>query len=73
MFDFEKLIVEIETKPCIWNINDHDYHNRHLKSLAWNSIGETMFSDWSELLPTEKDERGKIVYNLYNYSKVVKL
>jgi len=74
MFDYEKLIIEVESKPCLWNIGDSDYHIKHFKALAWTSVCETMYSDWNELSATEKDERGKLsvghftFITLYNYT-----
>jgi hypothetical protein len=60
MFDYEKLIGEFESKPCLWNIGDSDYYNKHFKSLAWTSVCETIYNDWNELSATEKDKRGKL-------------
>lgn len=66
MFDYEKLIIEVESRPCVWNISTSDYHNKNMKSLAWNSICEAVCSDWDELSLSVKEERGKLFYSFYN-------
>ncbi|KAL4153618.1 hypothetical protein QTP88_001451 [Uroleucon formosanum] len=43
MFDYEKLIIEVESKPCLWNIGDSNYHSKHFKALAWTLVCATMY------------------------------
>jgi hypothetical protein len=67
MFDYEKLIVEVESKPYLWNIGNSYYHNKHFKALAWASICNTMYSVWNELSGKEKDERDKLPVGMRSY------
>lgn len=34
MFDFEKLMVEIKSRLCLWNLDAKDYHDKIMKNLA---------------------------------------
>jgi hypothetical protein len=60
MFDYEKLIGEVESKSYLWNIGDSNYHNKHYKALAWTLVCETIYNNRNELSASEKDERGKL-------------
>lgn len=60
MFDYEKMIIEIESRPCLWDVGSKEYSDKNLKALSWNSVAEAMFADWNDLLPSQKDEKGKL-------------
>ena len=48
--DTEKLISEVEMRPCIWNPSCDEYKNRDLRIKAWNDICENMilhFVEWT--------------------------
>lgn len=36
--DVEKLITEVETRPCIWNVGDKEYKLRNKRDAAWLEI-----------------------------------
>lgn len=36
MFDFEKLIVEVGSRLCLWDIGSKNYHEKPMKMLALN-------------------------------------
>lgn len=63
MFDFEKLILEVEPRPCLWDVSSSDYHDKHMKSLEWNSIAAILYSDWENLSISQKEERGNLLEN----------
>jgi len=60
MFNFEKLIIEVESRPCLWDIGSNDYHDKAMKMLAWNSVAAAMFTNWEQLSTAQKEEKGKI-------------
>lgn len=60
MFDYEKMIIEIESRPCLWNIGSAEYNDKHLKVLSWNSVAEVMYGNWNKISPSERDEKGKL-------------
>ncbi|CAI6345977.1 unnamed protein product [Macrosiphum euphorbiae] len=62
MFDHEKMIIEIESSPCLWDVGSKEYSDKHLRAFSWNSVAEAMNADWNELLPSQKDERAIILY-----------
>lgn len=59
MFDFEKLIIAIESKPSLWNVGIKEYRDKHQKALDWNYVGAEMFNEWNDLSPEQKDEKSK--------------
>lgn len=42
--DIEKLIGEVEVRPCIWNAGETDYKSRTKRDSAWNEICEAFES-----------------------------
>lgn len=60
MFDYEKMIFEIESTPCIWDMGSAEYSDKHLKVLSWNSVAEVMYGNWNDLSLSERDEKGKL-------------
>ena len=60
MFDYEKMIIEIEARPCLWDMGSAEYSDKHAKSLSWNSVAEAMYGNWKDLSPSEEDEKGKL-------------
>lgn len=60
MFDFEKLIIEVQSRPCLWDIGSNDYHDKPMKMLAWNSVAAALNNNWEELSTAQKEEKGNI-------------
>lgn len=69
MFDFEKLINEVESRPCLWDIGSKDYHDKPMKMLAWNSVAAAMYENWDELSTAQKEEKGNICLINVNKNK----
>jgi len=80
VFDTDKFISCIQNNPSIWEIGSKDYMDKHIRQKSWNTIGEYMFEDWSELEEHAKESKGKysklyflfiilftvdILYNIY--------
>ena len=59
MFDYEKLILEVESRPFLWNIGSSDYHDIIKKKLGWKAVGEALYDNWKGLSNKEQDEIGK--------------
>lgn len=59
VFDTDKFISCIQNNPSIWEIGSKDYMDKHIKQKSWNTIGEYMFEDWSELEEHAKESKGK--------------
>ncbi|XP_045459802.1 uncharacterized protein LOC123670346 [Melitaea cinxia] len=57
MLDTEKIIIEIEQWPCLWNLSDKSYSDKFLKQTAWEKVAENCFEDWNNL--TNKDKNNK--------------
>lgn len=54
--DNERLITEIQMKPCIWDTSCNDYKNRDKKNEEWNEVAVALDSNWKELSNPQKDE-----------------
>jgi len=60
MFDCEKLIMEVESRPFLWNMGLHDYHDSAKRKLGWRSVAEALHANWNELSIKDQDEIGRI-------------
>jgi len=58
VFDKDKFISCIQNNPSIWEIGSKYYMDRDIKQQSWNTIGEYMFENWSELEKREKQNKG---------------
>lgn len=45
--DIEKLITEVEVRPCIWDVGTTDYRNRTKRDSAWRDISTAFDNDKS--------------------------
>lgn len=61
MFDSEKLIIAVESRPCLWNNGDASYSNRSMRKIAWEQIGEEFYEDWSTYSAKKKNETSKFI------------
>lgn len=58
MFDTEKFIKLVHSRPCLWDVSHGDYPIRYVKSLAWEDVGREMYSDWDKIGKNERLLRG---------------
>ncbi|XP_045492415.1 uncharacterized protein LOC123691875 [Colias croceus] len=54
MIDAEKLILCVQTRPCIWDIYDVDYYDREKKDLAWIDIFHIFNPNWETLCEEQR-------------------
>ncbi|KAE9536651.1 hypothetical protein AGLY_007053 [Aphis glycines] len=57
MFDYEKMIIEIESRPCLWDMESAEYSDKHLKALSWNSVAEVMYVSTSKVVTMNKTSK----------------
>lgn len=64
-FDTEKLIIEIQNRPAIWNTKSAEYSDRNLRSKAWEELVDIYGLDLSQ---DKKKELGKynFIQTYYN-------
>jgi hypothetical protein len=70
--DTEEIIVEVESRPVIWNSALKEYSNKQARRQAWEEIVEKF---GAELSKEEKNEIGKkcVIYLLIYYSLLINL
>jgi len=59
MFDTEKLILEVQNFPCLWDMSSPLYNDRDLKRSCWRKVAECLYPEWLNLDDKEKEEKGK--------------
>lgn len=59
MLDIEKLIIEVEQRPCLWNLSEKAYSDKFLKQRAWEEVAENCFEDWNNLTNEDKNNKSK--------------
>jgi len=59
MFDTEKMILEIQNFPCLWDMSSPSYNDRDLKRSCWHKVAESLYPEWGNLDEKEKEEKGK--------------
>jgi len=53
MFDTEKLILEVQNYPCIWDMTSNEY--RDLKKACWRKVTESLYGEeWQHFSESEK-------------------
>ncbi|XP_060810190.1 uncharacterized protein LOC132904277 [Amyelois transitella] len=57
MFDTEKLIFEVEQRPCLWNLSEKSYSDKFLKQKAWQEVAENCFEEWNNLSNEDKEKK----------------
>ncbi|KAE9541152.1 hypothetical protein AGLY_004397 [Aphis glycines] len=62
VFDTDKFISCIQNNPSIWEIGSKDYMDRNIKQQSWNTIGEYMFENWSELKERAKQNKESLSF-----------
>jgi hypothetical protein len=58
----EKLILEVERRPPLYNKKLKEYSNRNLKDKLWYEIYESVVTNWSELPAEQKSEKGMLLF-----------
>jgi len=53
--DCERLISEIQNRPCIWDTSSQEYKNRDQKQQDWVTVAVSMNENWTGLNHKEKD------------------
>ncbi|RZC33222.1 4-aminobutyrate aminotransferase, mitochondrial-like [Asbolus verrucosus] len=48
MLSVEKLIINVEKQPCIWNIHHKTYSDKQMKMKAWQRICRDFYPQWDE-------------------------
>ncbi|XP_072945718.1 uncharacterized protein [Epargyreus clarus] len=65
MFDTEKLIVEVEQRPCLWNLSEKSYSDKFLKQKAWQEVAENCFEEWNNLRNEDKEKKSEYFYQIF--------
>jgi hypothetical protein len=60
--DIEKLILEVERRPCLYNKKWKEYSNRNMKDKLWYEVCKSFVTNWSELPAEQKSEKGKLIF-----------
>ena len=55
--DIEKLILEVERRPPLYNKQLKEYSDRNLKDKLWYEVYESVVTNWSELPAEQKSEK----------------
>ncbi|KAL4716883.1 hypothetical protein ACJJTC_012694 [Scirpophaga incertulas] len=56
MFDTERFINEIQSRPCLWNLKEKSYGDRNIRRQAWKQIAVIFYNEWDTLTPRKKNE-----------------
>lgn len=62
-FDSEKFILEIESRPAIWNPACGEYSNRDVKKKCWEELTNEFSSEDNTV--QEKKEIGEYLYHIF--------
>lgn len=58
-FDTEQFIMEVESRPALWDLYDEEYSNRDLKRKNWEELVTIFLKKESSV--AEKNEFGKCI------------
>ena len=64
LFDCQTLIAEVEKRPGLYDIHLKEYSDRIVKEKLWTEVCEAVITDWSNLSPGKRKERGNTLYTL---------
>ena len=62
VFDCETLIAEVENRPELYDFQLKEYSDRNVKEKFWTEVFEAAVTDWSNLSPGERKEKGNTIY-----------
>jgi hypothetical protein len=60
--DIEKLMMEVERRPPLYNKKLKEYSDRNLKDKLWYEVCKSAVTNWSELPAEQKSEKGKLIF-----------
>ena len=60
--DIEKLILEVERRPPLYNKQLKEYRDRNMKYKLWYEVYESVVTNWSELPAEQKSEKGMLIF-----------
>ena len=60
--DIEKLILEVERRPPLYNKKLKEYSDRNLKDKLWYEVYESVVTNWSELAAEQKSEKCLLIF-----------
>ena len=60
--DIEKLILEVERRPALYNKKLKEYSDRNLKDTLWYEVYESVVTNWSELAAEQKSEKCMVIF-----------
>ncbi|KAF0713366.1 MADF domain-containing protein, partial [Aphis craccivora] len=64
--DCERLIAEIQNRPCIWDLSSEEYRFRDKKTQEWIAVAESINENWTGLIKKKKMTIGLDVYEIAN-------
>lgn len=64
-FDTERVIVEVQCRPAIWDQANDLYKDRDARTAAWLDIGKELFENFEIFSEAEKKTAGKQFLVLY--------
>ncbi len=65
--DIDRLITEVHLLPILWNSSNRDYKDRNKKEVAWATVAENLFENYTSAEDHEKKIYGKFVFFLNFY------
>jgi hypothetical protein len=60
--DIEKLILEVERRPPLYNKKLKEHSDRNLKDKLWYEVCKSVVTKWSELPAEQKSEKGVLIF-----------
>jgi len=60
--DIEKLILEVERRPPLYNKKLKECSDRNLKDKLWYEVYESVITNCSELAAEQKSEKGMLIF-----------
>ncbi|XP_050292752.1 uncharacterized protein LOC126733486 [Anthonomus grandis grandis] len=61
VLDTERIIVEVEKRPALYNKELKEYSDRNAKEKLWTEVCANVIPKWHELSGAERKDRGKEV------------
>ncbi|XP_069702671.1 uncharacterized protein [Periplaneta americana] len=63
--DSELLISEVEKRVCLYDINSGEYHDRNLKTRAWEEVSSIVVPKWKSMEYAERSNVARTVQNMW--------
>lgn len=58
MFDTEKFILEVESRPPLYDTKLKEYSNKLVKANCWIEVAKVMHENWDEMSNEDQDKAG---------------